>query len=259
MRARSFEVGAAAYDRVRPQFPDAVFQEVISAAGDRLVRGVLEIGAGTGRATLPLARRGVTVLATDPSAQMLQVLDSRLAAEGLHQLVALRQTRFEDVSTSEGPFGVVIAAQSFHWADPQSRWSRLAALLAPDGLAFLLWNGWQLDPVQHDLHAVRAVYDLQGTGLVPETDDHRGQASWVEHEVADHPGLEIAAATTHQWSVTLPVSDYLDLLATTSQYAITGAEDRHRLFGSLRPVLGNAVQLQGQTLLLTISRPPTPA
>lgn len=250
-RAKSFEEGAAAYERLRPEFPEALFDDLVTAAGERLDRGVLEIGAGTGRATLPLARRGVPVHVVEPSADMLRVLADRLDAEGLQDAVTLRQARFEDVSSDEGPFGVVVAAQSFHWADPRTRWRRLSKLLGEDGVAFLFWNGWQLDPTHHDLDAVRKTYRRDGVNLVPDIDDHRGDTGWAEDEIAAEPLLETAAATTYVWNWGLPVGDYLGLLATTSQYAVAGPEGRGRLFDALGPVLGEAVRLNGRTLMLS--------
>ncbi|WP_152186616.1 class I SAM-dependent methyltransferase, partial [Segeticoccus rhizosphaerae] len=71
-RARSFEQGAGAYDRLRPEFPEQMFDDLAREAGDLLRRPVLEVGAGTGRATLPLVRRGARVVAVEPSADMLR-------------------------------------------------------------------------------------------------------------------------------------------------------------------------------------------
>ncbi len=42
---------------------------------------VLEIGAGTGRLTLPMAREGISVVAVDISSSMLAILESRMAEE----------------------------------------------------------------------------------------------------------------------------------------------------------------------------------
>jgi len=46
-RAKSFEEGAAAYERLRPEFPEALFVDLVTAAGERLDRGVLETAAAT--------------------------------------------------------------------------------------------------------------------------------------------------------------------------------------------------------------------
>lgn len=251
-RARSFEQGAGAYDRLRPEFPERMFDDLALEAGDLLRQPVLEVGAGTGRATLPLARRGAGVVAVEPSADMLQVLAGRLADEGLQSSVELRRATFEDLSAADGPFGVVVAAQSFHWTDPQSRWPRLADLLAPDGVAFLCWNGWRLDADAHDLTAVLDLYRAAGGDLVPDIDDERSLTSWAEDEIGAEPLLGRAAASHYYWDWALPVPDYLALLSTTSQYAVAAPGVRTRLFEGLGRVLGEQVRLEGRTLLLTV-------
>jgi len=49
---------AKLYDRVRPSYPDAVIDAVLAFAGLRPGARILEIGAGTGKATMLLAERG---------------------------------------------------------------------------------------------------------------------------------------------------------------------------------------------------------
>lgn len=178
-RAKSFEKGAGDYERLRPAFPGELFDDIRAAAGARLKRRVLKVDAGTGRATLPLVRAGVTLDVVEPSADMLTVLAARLSADRSADRCRLRQTTFEDVDPLE-TYDVVVAAQSFHWADPATRWSRLSSLIRDDGTAFMFWNHWHLDPNEHDTAAVRALYEEHGGDLEPDLDDHRPPNSWFE-------------------------------------------------------------------------------
>jgi SAM-dependent methyltransferase len=57
-RRASFDEHAASYDSVRPSYPDAVFDGVAELARLRQGARIVEIGCGTGQATVPLARRG---------------------------------------------------------------------------------------------------------------------------------------------------------------------------------------------------------
>ncbi|AKU15431.1 class I SAM-dependent methyltransferase [Luteipulveratus mongoliensis] len=251
-RARSFEQGATAYERFRPEFPEAMFDDVVRLAGDRLQDRVLEVGAGTGRATLPLARRGARIHVVEPSADMLRVLAERLQTEGLADLVTTQQATFEDVDASDGTYGVMVAAQSFHWADAATRWERLASVLGSDGLGFLCWNGWHVDPDRHNTNEIQAIYAEHGAGLTSDVDDHRSGPGWAELEVEAKPWMEIVEPKTYEWDWSMPTDDYFALLTTTSQYAIAPSEDRARLFDALRPVLGETVSLSGRTLLLAV-------
>src|SRR5512143_125072 len=59
---------------------------------------VLEIGAGTGRYTVELARRGYAVTAVDVSAALLQKCKGRLADAGLDKQVRLVVTHARDLT-----------------------------------------------------------------------------------------------------------------------------------------------------------------
>ena len=213
---------------------------------------VLEVGAGTGRATLPLVRRGAKIDVVEPSKDMLGILAGRLQGEALSDQCDLRQATFEDVDSAQ-IFDMVIAAQSFHWADPATRWRRLSSLLRRDGRAYLFWNGWHLAPQAHDVDAVLTLYVGCGHGLLPDLEDHRSDVSWAESEIEAEPALGLVDARTYEWPWRLPVDDYLALLNTTSQYSVAAAGVREPLLTSLRELLGDQVTLNGTTLLLQVA------
>jgi len=66
---------------------------------------VLDVGAGTGRVALPLARAGHAVTALDRDALLLSVLDERARAAGLH--VATLVADATDFDAGEAAFGLV--------------------------------------------------------------------------------------------------------------------------------------------------------
>lgn len=92
----------AYFDHLAPQYDSAVDGNPL----DRMLRSVsngvlervfhpgqrvLEIGCGTGLETLPLARRGVRVLATDVSSEMLNRLALKAGSERLDSVIEIRQ------------------------------------------------------------------------------------------------------------------------------------------------------------------------
>ena len=56
--AHSFDAVADEYDRLRPSYPDALYADLLEAVALPAGARVLEIGAGSGIASLPFARRG---------------------------------------------------------------------------------------------------------------------------------------------------------------------------------------------------------
>jgi SAM-dependent methyltransferase len=60
----TFDEAPELYDRVRPGYPEAVFEDLTTLARLRPGSRVLELGCGTGQATVPLAARGLEVVAS---------------------------------------------------------------------------------------------------------------------------------------------------------------------------------------------------
>ena len=57
----TFDHIADLYDRHRPRYPEKLFDDLLSLSGIIPSERILEIGSGTGQATLPLARRGFSL------------------------------------------------------------------------------------------------------------------------------------------------------------------------------------------------------
>jgi len=57
---------AELYDRARPSYPTPVIAAMINALRVRRGDRILEVGAGTGKATAPAAARGLRVVALEP-------------------------------------------------------------------------------------------------------------------------------------------------------------------------------------------------
>src|SRR5262245_12722482 len=124
--AKSFDRIADEYERIRPGYPDALVERVIAFSGVDGRSQVLEIGAGTGKGTLPFAQRGLAILALEPGAALAATLRQVLAS---FPRVSVHVTSFEAFESSPGVFDLVFAAQSFHWLDPERRVRRVAELL----------------------------------------------------------------------------------------------------------------------------------
>ncbi|HZA32960.1 MAG TPA: SAM-dependent methyltransferase, partial [Propionibacteriaceae bacterium] len=62
----TFEQAAQLYQGARPEYPENLFNRLMEVTGLRSGDHVLEVGAGPGKATLPLARRGLCITAIEP-------------------------------------------------------------------------------------------------------------------------------------------------------------------------------------------------
>jgi SAM-dependent methyltransferase len=137
-RLRStFNDVASLYDEVRPGYPERLFDDLASLSDTGAGAKVLEIGCGTGQATLPLARRGYRLLGVELGANLAAMARTKLADYPYARVLACS---FEEWPPEEGAFNLVVSATAFHWIDPQVRYRKSAQALRPDGSLALIWN-----------------------------------------------------------------------------------------------------------------------
>ncbi len=153
--AAAWDRRAAAYGRATRDEKRATEQE-LAVLDLRPGDTVLDVGAGTGRLAVPIARTATRVTALDPSGGMLSILEDRMAAEGRRNYSCVRM-RWEDtvIGRDIEPHDVVIAAFSLGFYDLAAALQKLDA--AARRSVYLFWHAgeWR----SHDEMALyRAVF-----------------------------------------------------------------------------------------------------
>lgn len=128
--AASFDRAADVYERSRPSYPAEAVDWLLPSNA----RTVLDLGAGTGKLTRELVARGLETIAVDPSPKMLAQLTSISP-----QVRALEGTG-ESIPLPDASVDAVIAAQAWHWMDPDAAALEVARVLTPGGRLGLVWN-----------------------------------------------------------------------------------------------------------------------
>lgn len=121
------------YERFRPGYPQQLMELVVA---DTSVRPVLEVGAGTGKATRALVALGKHVHALEPDPRMAALLQLT-SGDGL---IRIDHATLETADLDPASYGLVVAAQSWHWVDREIAYDRVANALAPAGKLALIWH-----------------------------------------------------------------------------------------------------------------------
>jgi len=222
------------YDRERPRYPDSLFDDLVSLSGIAPGGRILEIGCGTGQATIPLAQRGFRILCLEPGPAM-----ARFAQEKLAQFPAVQvlPSTFEEWPVESGGFDLVISAQAFHWVEPEIRFKKAASALDAFGALAVVGNAVVLE-MSALREAIDAVYTRHAPTLVgpPAT-------RWYAEE---GPVADLFAASgcfgpvtwrRYPWSRAYSPSEYCDLLRTHSDHRLLPAGQLDALLGALSGVI----------------------
>lgn len=155
-QSRSFDLVAEAYLRARSGYPAALFDHIYESASLSAASHILEVGCGSGQATLAFAGRGSRVVAVDPAKNALDLLETQ--AQGVSNL-DLVHSAFESFETKD-EFDLVASAQAFHWLDLATAPIRFADLLKPGGHVALFWHLQDVNPdsPQGDLYRLSSKF-----------------------------------------------------------------------------------------------------
>jgi ubiquinone/menaquinone biosynthesis C-methylase UbiE len=139
--ARGFSRSADAYDRARPDYPAAAVAWLAERLGLRPGRTVVDLAAGTGKITRPLAATGAEVVAIEPVAEMRARIGD--AAAGSLDGTA------EAIPLADASADAVTVAQAFHWFDGPAALAEIHRVLRPGGALALVWNRRPLEDPAH--------------------------------------------------------------------------------------------------------------
>jgi SAM-dependent methyltransferase len=243
-RRLTFGSVASSYERHRPGYPDELVDRVLGYAG-RPVATALEIGAGTGKATRAFAARGVAVTATDPDPEMLAELRRHVP-----DTVTVVRGSLEELDLT-GPFDLVYAAAALHWTDPETRWSRVAALL-PAGGTFASFGGptGVADPeLEERIRVVQQPYVADENVPSPDGTSPDAPMLWPGTELEASPLFTDVEQTVLVRRFQMPADDYVAHIGTVSAYLLLLPARRTEVLRLIREVLPDPVEVAADLTL----------
>jgi SAM-dependent methyltransferase len=171
---RRFAGLAEGYARYRPAHADTAIDFIITRAGLDSQSLVVDVGAGTGISSRLFARRGLNVIGIEPNDEMRVQAESESLPPPL-PTPTYQPGRAEQTGLPDGCASLVVAAQAFHWFEPDAALREFHRLLRPGGYGALLWyERDESDPGTADYGAV--LRTTPGASGVEESRFRAGEA-----------------------------------------------------------------------------------
>ena len=230
----TFEQVPALYERARPTYPPQVFDDLVELARLPESARIVEIGCGTGQATVQLAARGYRITCVELGEQLASIARRNLLP---YPAVEVINADFERWEPARGDFDAVVAFTAFHWIAPDVRYAKAASLLRDQGKLGLVTTEHVFPPegddffieVQQDYEAV--VPDdpatKAGAPKSPETIPD------LSEEIAASGRFRNVAVRRYFWDVVYTANEYIDVLNTYSGHRALDEDTRERLLARI--------------------------
>lgn len=252
----TFNEDAELYDRARPGYPRALIEDLAGKASLGLGSRVLEVAAGTGKLTLPLAESGCRITAVELGDAMAAVARRRL---GGFPDVEVQVAEFERWPLPREPFDLVVCATAFHWIDPAVRVEKAADALAPGGRLAVVTTDHVAGGTTEFFHRSQQCYQRWDPATPPglllrEADEIPTETDEFER----CPRFRNVEVIRHFQDITYTTDEYIDVLLTYSGHRALEAPRREGLLACLRELIdtgyGGRVTKRYLHQLITMTR-----
>ncbi len=226
-----FSAGADAYARVRPGYPPAVAEFIVSRARDGVI---VDLAAGTGKLTVDLVARHDRVIVVEPVVNMARHLKVDLPSIPMTRGIA------ESLPLRSGSVAVVSVAQAFHWFDIEPSLAELHRVLRPGGHLVVVFN--ERDESVDWAHQWTEIV-VQGGGGRPYPP--RADVPWSQ-ELAQSGLFLVDAEMTLDNPVVTNVAGLVERAASTSVVAALGDDARAAVLARVADLASSHPDLQGR-------------
>ena len=177
------------YERYRPPYPAALFDELCERLPVSRAGALLDLACGTGQIAIPLADRFARVVAVDQEAESVAFGRAKAEAGG-HDDIEWMTGAAETVELDTG-FELVAVGTAFHRLNRHLVAERMFSWLEPGGGVTLLWSD---APSQGDAAWQSALTELITTWMARVGTAERIPAGWIEAMQRDPHEVVLASA-----------------------------------------------------------------
>jgi len=236
----SFADIAGEYDAIRPGYPIELYKILathckLNSSGTK----ALEIGCGTGQATVDLVKYVGDLLCIDLGDDQIRI--AKKALEN-HSNVTFRPLAFENLDFGKQQFDLVFCAQAFHWLDPERRFEQTSQLLKHNGHLALVWN------IDSCINApLQERIDILYQEIVPSEPDYTERQAmftkdveYTKEQMAECGFYANVSGCTYDNPITYDVNNYIRLISTYAYFRALESVVRNKLLNAIAKAVDNA-------------------
>ena len=127
----TFDTVASTYEKLRPGYCDELYKTIFDYAHINQESNVVEVGIGSGQATLPFLKTGCSLTAVEIGENFSKLCKEKFGAYPKFNVIT---SRFEDVMFEDGVYDLVYSASAFHWVAEEIGYSKVFSMLRSGGV-----------------------------------------------------------------------------------------------------------------------------
>ena len=224
-----FNRAADYYDKFRPSYPNEIINALIKNANLSYGSKLLEIGAGSGKATELFVNKGFDILCIDPGVDLVKIGNERFTNENFR----FEAARFEEYSATAKSFDAIFSAQAFHWVPQPIGYEKCAAALKDGGYLAPFWNMYITYDNDLDNELLEISNKHGGFAWFLSEFDCEKRIEEVTDEIENSGLFSKPTVVRSLWKQTYTADEYFGFVLTGNQFIQKSDAERQAAYNDL--------------------------
>lgn len=243
------------YDKWRPTYPKELYKDIFDVKEINPFSNVLEIGIGTGQATLPILETGCSLTAIELGDQLAEFSKEKFKK---YDKFIIRNMAFQDFEYPSNSFDLIFTASAFHWIPEEIGYTKVFDMLKSGGIFARFANHPYKDKGRNEIHlAFEKIYARYMPGSLAD-DEYNEENAKSRADIAYKYGFTDISYKLYHRTRTFTADEYTMLLGTYSDHIAIEETIRMKFFDGIRQVIydnGGIITIY-DTIDLQIARKP---
>lgn len=243
------------YDRWRPTYVKELYDDIIDAIEINQSSNVLEVGIGTGQATLPILETGCNLTAIELGDKLAEFSKNKFRK---YENFNIKNVAFQDFECPSDSFDFIYSATAFHWIPEDIGYTKVFDMLKSGGVFARFANHPYKDKKRLNINvAFKDVYSkyMPGSSIGDEYSDENTKD--IADLASKYGFIDIGYKLYHR-TRSFTADEYTLLLGTYSDHIAIKEETRIKFFNEIKKVIndnGGIITIY-DTIDLQIARKP---
>lgn len=224
------------YDRWRPTYVKELYDDIFDEKEINSSSNVLEVGIGTGQATLPILRTGCNLTAIELGDKLAEF--SRYKFKN-YENFNVKNLAFQDIEYPSNSFDLIYSATAFHWIPEDIGYTKVFDMLKSGGVFARFANHPFKDKKRNNIHTafekIYAKYMPVSSGGDEYSEENVQNIANIAYK---YGFIDISYRLYHR-TRTFTANDYTLLLSTYSDHIAIEEKTRMKFFDEIKDAIND--------------------
>ena len=232
----TFNTVYSEYDRWRPTYVKELYEDIFAAKEVNETSNVLEVGIGTGQATLPILETSCALTAIELGDKLAEYSKEKFRSFNKFQVINIA---FQDYECTPNTYDLIYSASAFHWIPEEIGYTKVYNLLKSGGVFARFANHPYKDKLRTEIHIVfEKIYAKYMPGSLAG-DEYSEENAKERANIAKKYGFTDISYKLYHRTRTFTAEEYTLLLGTYSDHIAIEEKIRMKFFDEIRQAIND--------------------